>query len=211
MASKIDIFNMALSHTGTSQTVADELERSVERVTCSRFYDTARDALLSYKDMPWNFAITTVALADLGSPPTNWQYRYRYPNDCINALQLVVDGMRNLPENYRPPFQIEWEADGRVILTDQGNAVLAYVKRITEAERYPSPFVEALAMKLASLIVMPLKNDPNMAQLLAQQAEGLIQVAMASSLNEAQPDPAPRSAYETEMHGGPACDYRGRF
>lgn len=202
MAGKIDIFNMALSQTGTSQTVADMDERSVERITCSRFYDNARDALLSYKDMNWNFASTRVALADIGNPPDGWGFQYRYPNDCINALGIWFPSMRYPEDRYRIPFEVAWQADGRVILCDQEEAVLLYVKRVEEAERYPAPFVEALSMRLASLIAMPLKNDPSLAQMLAQQAEQLIQVAMASSLNEGQPDPAPVSIYEAELHGG---------
>lgn len=202
MASKIDIFNMALSHIGTSQTVADEQERSVERITCSRFYDTSRDALLAYKDMDWNFARARVALADIGSPPESWGFRYSYPNDCVNALAIDFPGMRYPADRFMVPFQVEWDAAGRVILTDQQEAVLLYVKRVAEAERYPAPFVEAMAMRLASFIAMPLKNDPNLAQLLAQRAEESAQVAMASSLNESQQDLPPISEYEAAIHGG---------
>lgn len=200
MASKIDIFNMALSHIGITSTVADELERSPERITCSRFFDTCRDALLSYKDMDWNFARTRVVLADIGNPPDGWSYQYRYPNDCINALAIEFPGMRYPAERNRIPFQIVYEASGRAILTDQPEATLLYVKRLVEVERYPSPFVEALALRLAAQIAMPLGKSQSMRSELLQLAEQAIQVAMASSLNEQQPDPEQSSVYITEMH-----------
>lgn len=200
MSSKIDVFNMALGHIGVSSTVADEQERSPERVICTRYWDTCRDALFSYKDMPWNFAVSRVALADLGSPPTGWAYRYRYPNDCINALGIVGVTGRVEPPELRPKFEVQYEADGRSILTDTEQAALLYVKRINEVERWPSPFVEAMSYRLAAMIAMPLKNDTSLRNDMLQLAEQFAQIAMAASLNEAEPDNPPASIYERELH-----------
>lgn len=200
MASKIDVFNLALGHIGVSSTVADELERSPERVICSRYWDTCRDALLSYKDMPWGFATARVTLANIGTPPTGWGYRYRYPNDSVNALAIVGGTGRVENIQARPKFTIQWEADGRVILADIDEAVLLYIKRIEEAERWPSSFVEAMAYRLASMIVMPLKNDKALRSDLLTLADQFAQIAMAASLNEGEPDNAPVSIYEQELH-----------
>jgi hypothetical protein len=200
MASKIDVYNMALSNIGSSETVADELERSPERVTCSRFWDTCRDALLSYKDVEWKFATTTVALADLGTPPEGWGFRYRYPNDCINALEIMSGYARATPEEFKPKFDIQYEANGRVILCDIEDAVLKYTKRVEEAERWPAYFVEAMAARLASFIAAPLKKDLSTRNDMIQLAEQLIQVAIAASLNEGQPDGPFTSIYEGAIH-----------
>ena len=200
MSSKIDVFNMALGHIGSSSTVADELERSPERVICSRYWDTCRDALFSYKDMRWGFATSRVVLADLGDPPIGWGYRYRYPNDCINAIGIVGSTGRTEPVELRPKFEIQYEADGRVILADTEEAELIYTKRIEEVERWPSAFVEAMGYRLASMIVMPLKNDNGSRNDLLQMAEQFAQIAMAASLNEAEPDNPTASIYERELH-----------
>jgi len=200
MASKIDVFNMALGHIGTSSTVADELERSPERVICTRYWDTCRDALLSYKDMRWGFAEASVTLADLGSPPLGWGFRYRYPNDAVNVEGVVGATGRVEPVELTPKFEVQWEADGRVILCDVEAAVLRYTKRVTEVERWPSSFVEAMAYRLASMIVMPLKNDPATRNDLLTLADQFAQIAMAASLNEGEPDNAPASIYEQELH-----------
>lgn len=200
MASKVDVFNMALGHVGVSSTIADELERSPERVICSRYFDTCRDALFSYKDMEWKFATATVLLADLGDPPSGWGFRYRYPNDCINAIEIIADSQRTLPVDQRPKFDVQYETDGRVILCDIPEATLRYTKRIEEVERWPSSFVEAMAYRLAAMIVMPLKNDAGNRNNLIQLAEQFAQIAMASSLNEGQPDGPLASVYEMEMH-----------
>lgn len=200
MSSEIDIYNMALSHVGTTVTVQDKLERSVERITCSRFYETARDALLAYKSCDWRFAETSVLLADIGSPPTNWLYQYAYPNDCIRPMYIVIPGLQAPRDDQRIVFQVSGGASSRVILTNQPEAELRYIQRITEAERYTAPFVEALALRLASMIAMPLVKDKSLRDELLQLSEQAIQVAMAFELNQAQPEQEPRSIYEQVMH-----------
>lgn len=200
MASKIDVFNMALAHIGVSSTVADELERSPERVICSRFWDTCRDALFAYKDMRWRFATARVALADLGDPPLGWGFRYRYPNDCVNALEIIGASGRLEDPVVMPKFDVQYEEDGRVILCDLPEAVLLYTKRIVEVERWPSTFVEAMSYRLASMIAMPLRKDSGARNDLLQLAEQFTQIAMAASLNESVPDNPTPSIYETEMN-----------
>lgn len=200
MASKIDIFNMALSHIGVSSTVADEQERSPERIACSRFFDTCRDALFSYKSMQWGFATAQEALADIGDPPTGWAYRYRYPNDCVNAIAIVGVSGRTELFDVAPKFKVQYETDGRTILADTEAAVLLYTKRVVEVERWPASFVEAAAVRLAAMIVMPLKNDAGMRNNLLQLAEEFAQIAMAASLNESVPDNLQPSIYERELH-----------
>lgn len=200
MASEIDIYNMALSHIGTTATVQDKAERSVERITCSRFYETARDALLSYKSCDWRFAETSVLLADLGNPPTNWLYQYAFPNDCIRPMYIVIPGLPAPRDDQRLIFHVASGSSGRVILANQPEAELRYISRLTEAERYHAPFVEALALRLASMIAMPLVKEKTLRDELMNLSEQAIQVAMAFELNQAQPEQEPRSIYEQEMH-----------
>ncbi len=200
MASKIDVYNMALSHIGSTETVADDMERSVERITCSRFWDTCRDALFSYKDVEWKFATATVALASIGTPPDGWGYQYRYPNDCINALEILNGYSRSTPEALRVPFEVRYEANGRVIVCDMESAVLRYTKRVEEVERWPAYFVEAMAARLASFIAAPLKKDLSTRNDLITLAEQLVQVAIAASLNEGQPEGPFTSIYEGAIH-----------
>lgn len=197
MASKIDIFNMALSHIGQSKTVADLNENSPDRRACSRFYDTCLESLLSEFD--WRFAMRNVLLANIGSPPTNWMYRYRYPNDCLKAIRIVVPGIRYPQESQEIPFEVYWETSGRSIVTDKVDAELSYITRVPEAERYPSNFVEALSYRLAASIAMPLANDQNLVANMLQLYERTKQDAMAQSANEAEPDQPQPSEYERSM------------
>ena len=201
MASKIDIFNMALGHIGVSSTVADELERSPERVACSRYWDTCRDALLTYKSMPWSFANSLELLALVaGDPPAGWGFRYRYPNDCINAIDIYAESVRTTPVELRNKFDVAYEASGRVILCDIPQATLRYTKRIPEAERWPAAFVEAMSYRLAAMIAMPLKKDAGLLSNMLQLSDQFAQMAMSADLNEQEPDGPIPSIYERELH-----------
>lgn len=200
MASKIDVFNMALFHIGSSSKVASDTEASMERIACSTFYDTTLDALLAYKSTDWGFALKSVVLADLGEPPTNWQFRYAYPNDCVRAIGLVIPGNRTPSEAEQIPYQLQQGDNGQTLVTDQPEAELQYISRGLPAERFPAAFIEALALRLAAFIAMPLKKDADLAGDLAERAELAIQSAMANSLNQRQPDAEPVSDYIQEMH-----------
>src|SRR5690606_5879027 len=100
---------------------------------------------------------------------------YAYPNDCISALALTTaDGVRAAgrltcfaDDAYvrsvwgRGAF--DWETaygdDGTLIRTNVDQALLVYVVRVTDTSRYPPPFVEALASRLAAEAAPPLIGD----------------------------------------------------
>ena len=200
MASKVDIFNMALFHIGSTSKVASETEATMERIACSTFYDTCLDALLAYKSADWGFATTSVALADLGTPATNWRYRYAMPSDCVRPIGLVIPGDRNPGQGQRIPYVLREGGSGQTLNTDQPEAELLYIRRGLPAERFPAFFVEALALRLGAMIAMPLKKDGGLQGELLQLAEQAIQVAIAASLNQGQRDNEPESDYTLEAH-----------
>lgn len=200
MASKIEIYNMALFHVGSTSKVASDTEQSMEQIVCSTFYPTALDCLLSYKSADWGFATKSVVLADIGNPPTNWGYRYTYPNDCVRAIRIVIPGNRNPMQGEEIPYDLEQGDVSLSIVTDMPQAELLYIARGLPAERLPSPVVMALTYQLAALICVPLKKDMATSQALLQMAEQYTQVAMAASLNQQQPDNPPISIYEAEAH-----------
>ena len=200
MASKIEIYNMALMHVGSTSKVASVDEQSMEAIACGTFYPTALDALLAYKSADWGFATKSVVLADIGNPPTNWMFRYAYPNDCVRAVGIVIPGTRNPMQGQEIPYDLHQGDSSLTIVTDQPEAELLYIARGLPAERLPSTFVMALSYQLAGLIATPLKKDLATSQALMQIAEQHTQVAMAASLNQQQPDNPPISIYEAEAH-----------
>lgn len=186
MTSQVEIYNMALSNIGISETVASLDERSKARATCSRFWDIARDSVLA--DFPWPFATKYATLADLGTPPTNWLYRYQYPTDCLRAMYLTLPGVRRPPIDLQPKYETAYGDGGQVIFSDTPNAELVYIVRVLDEVRFPPLFVTALAWKLASLIAMPMTAQRTIAESASMAYSGAAQIAWAAADNESTDD-----------------------
>ena len=86
MSSVVEICNFALGLTGSRAVIAAIDENSKEAYHCNLHYESARDAALRAR--PWRFAKKYQVLADVGSPPSPWLYRYRYPADCLKARHI---------------------------------------------------------------------------------------------------------------------------
>lgn len=161
MASEVEICNLALSHLGDSATVAsiDPPEGSAQAEHCARFYSQARDTLLEMHS--WGFASRRVKLAELEEVWPQWAFAYARPADCVTALAVLPydaagdyqNGMANLPQD----FTCEIDSFGQqTILTNQPDAMLRYVSRMTDTTRYPMLFTMALSHMLASMLAGPL-------------------------------------------------------
>jgi hypothetical protein len=194
MASVIQICNRALGRVGNSRTMNSLTERTKEAATCSLFFEDMRDAVLS--DFDWNFALTRVALADLGTPPPDWQYSYAYPSDCMRATELFMPG-KHLHGMRSPKIIFETAANsdgnGRVILTNQPQAWLLYVRRITDPTMFDAIFSDALAWRLAAEIAMPITGNANLGTAAQNRYTQVIASAGAHSMNEAQEEDEPMS------------------
>jgi hypothetical protein len=176
VASEVDISNLALASIGDGGTVQsiNPPDGSVQAERCGRFYPIARDSLLERHD--WEFATRRVALAQLASnPASTWLYCYAQPADCINTIAVLDPnatddtsagvtlpstwGETPMPQRgvYTPqPYALETLPDGtEVVLTNQPNAVLRYVARITDTTKFSPLFTECLAQYLASMIAGP--------------------------------------------------------
>lgn len=193
MASEIDIVNIAYSHIGQRADVNSirPPDQSVEAQLAARFYPIARDALLEMGS--WGFATRRVSLTPIDSQTTSWTYCYLEPADCLQLL-AILDPMaqddygggpslvRNdyLPsQTYSPPaslspgrayepqpFDEETLPDGRqVIYTDQPNAVLRYVTKVTDTTKFSPLFTVTLGWYLASMLAGPIiKGDAGAAE-----------------------------------------------
>lgn len=146
--SEVQVCNLALAHVGTKSTIASLDEKSAEAKACKLFFEPIRDEVLAAQH--WGFAKKYQALADLGSPPSEWAYRYAYPTDCIEARYIVPPTKADA----HPPFEIGLndDATGRTILTDIAAASLCYTARVTPAHLFPPRFVTALGWRLAAAI-----------------------------------------------------------
>lgn len=195
MASVVQICNMALTRIGQSQTIDSIDEQSLAAELCSLHYEDARDAVL--RDFDWPFAEARVYLADIGSPPTNWCYRYRYPTDCLKARRIAIPGNENPTADERIPFKIIHADGGRAIVTNQPQAELVYTVKVEDTTYFDPLFVSSLAWRLASEIAMGLQARPENFSAAQQQYLFSLGQAQAVALAEEQRMPLPESEFIT--------------
>jgi len=199
MTSQVEIYNLALMNIGLSETVASLEERSKARIICSQFWQITRDAVLA--EFNWPFATKFETLALIADETKPWQYTYQYPTDCLKALYLVMDGLLQPDEKMQPEYETAYGDDGRVILTNYPNAVLAYITRVEDTGRFPPLFVIALAWRLASHIAMPMTATQSLVQSCMQQYKITSQEAWAEALNESKFNFNHQSEYVTVRNG----------
>jgi len=80
-------------------------------------------------------------------------YTYDCPSDCISPIRLD-DGT----DGPGPDFIFISNSDNKRILTMQKDAVLIYTAQVTDADVYPSRFINAFSAALAMKLVIPLKK-----------------------------------------------------
>jgi hypothetical protein len=156
MASKVEIWNLALSHVGVSKEIAEVDENSKEAAACRRFYDICLDKVLG--DFNWPFATKSVALGLITDSSDDehetdlYTYVYQYPSDCVKARK-ILSGTRNESRQDRVHFKFVMSDSGsRRIYTDEESAVLEYTARHVDSTYYPADFTMALSYLLASYI-----------------------------------------------------------
>lgn len=162
--SETDIANMALMKVGAKPPIVTLTEDSDNARLCNRFFASVRDALL--RGHPWNCAIhrkTITALA--AAPDSDYDHQFQLPTNpwCLRILQ--VGAVEDQP--------IEWRIEGRRLLCNESSVPIVYVKRITDTNEFDALLVDALVLKLAIKIVMPLTQNEKMAEWLIKELEGI--------------------------------------
>ena len=188
MASEVSICNMALFRIGQSQRIDSLSEASVAAELCKQIYPTVRDVLIESWD--WTFARKRVALASVGDEPTNWEYQYQYPNDCLKARAVVLSGDRKPLASERIPFEVGYNTvnELKAIYCDLEDAELVYTAAVTSVALFTPSFCDALSWAIAKELVSPLAKDTKYVQLAGQQAELALRLAQALDINESQED-----------------------
>lgn len=196
MASKTEIFNMALSHLAVGKEVSNlETEQSEEARVGRRFYDTALRATLS--DFNWPFATRIVALALIEEEPNSeWAFSYRYPSDCLN-IRRVLSGIRNDNRQTRAPYKMAGDDTGTIIFMDEEDAQIEYTKYIDNPLIYPADFTLALSYYLAAMAAPRLTGGDQfkLGDKALRMYAGELRRAEARAGNEEQAEEEPESEF----------------
>lgn len=183
MASTIQIFNMALRHIGVSIAVASLSESSKERITMSSFFENDRRAVLRRYNWPFATSYPALGLVE-ENPNEDWAYAYRYPVAALRIRRIVTGLGRADPKP--APYRVGRDEVGKLIYTDQQDAVIECTVDIEDSEQFDSDFAEALSWKLALSAAPSLSRLPKAVNLCQQMYEYTLAVATQSSGNESQ-------------------------
>lgn len=164
MSSEVDVCNLALSHLGDEASLAsiDPPEGSAQADHCAKFYPIARDLML--EKHPWKFATRRVLLSPVDVDLWEWGYAYAEPNNCARLLSVLPQDAPTEADTQEYEA-MSAESGASVILTDQEEASLVYIHKVTDTSKFPALFVYALSRLLASYLAGPvLKGEAGTAQ-----------------------------------------------
>lgn len=195
--SKVEVFNTALAHIGWKKQVQSATEDSVERELCDRFYTVCLEATLA--DWDWPFARTYVALADLGTPPDFWAYRYAYPSDCVK-FRFIMGATRAASDKVQ--FEVaHYPAAGGVqcVLTDEAVAVGAYTRNVTDTALFDPLFTQAFTLQLAAKLAIPISGNGRVMSAMMAAYGVALQTARQVTLSEREGDTERNAASDSDL------------
>lgn len=181
MASKVDIWNLALSHLGNKASVADPDEASAEANHCRRFYPIVlRTALEAHA---WNFATLRKQMAVAENPVSHWTFAYYRPADCLVIRAVLLPGSSD--DSQEQDYAAESnEAGDEIIYTNVDDAVIKYTRTVEDTNRFSHHFVMALSYYLASTLVGPIVKDPKRRQEMTQLGQFWVGLAQTLDANQ---------------------------
>jgi len=193
MASVVQICNMALSHIGSEARVSSisPPDGSVEAGHCATFYDMARTEML--EPGSWRFTLKRTELAQVTNSSEAWAYAYALPADCLaprrilrpgSTLTVFTEDRFEYSPNDNDSADFEVEAD--VIYSNEPDAVLLYVRDVTDTTKFTPSFTSALSYLLSSYLAGPIikgNEGTRVGDAMRQRATAIAAVAAEASAN----------------------------
>jgi hypothetical protein len=213
MSNAIDICNMALSHIGSPRIQAFS-DRTKQGYDCTLHYEPVRDSVL--RAFPWNFAKKRKVLSLKDDSVSGWEYVYAYPTDCLRALDIynplisqsftdgyydnglfVQSAVQVKADRIKFEVSLNEENNRRILLTNQEDAELVYIARVTDPNVFDTEFTKALAYALAAELAIPQKGDPRLQEVMLRNYQMILGQAQKENANEQFDTPTNVSAYIT--------------
>lgn len=185
MASETDLLNDSLSQIGVNPITAID-DGSIPANHCQRLYPALRDSVL--RAHHWNFATKRVQLAlEVASPVYGYTYQYALPSDCLKVVSYSGASPANTTlvtdEDWIAPWQ--YRIEGRKLLSNDAEAWITYLSRITNPDEWDSLFYQTIAAWLASKLATAINHDFKMGlSKLEEATRVLLPLAMASDGQE---------------------------
>lgn len=170
----VSICNSALAKVG-AETIISLTDNNERARLCNAQYEKNRDDLL--RSHPWNFATRRVELAVLNTTPEyEFDYQFQLPSDCLRVLETDL------------PKDMDWKIEGRYILCNTNELRIKYIAKETDAAKFDSNFVEALASKIAADISYSLVQSVTLRDQLIREAQDKLRYARSYDAQESRGD-----------------------
>ena len=194
MASKVEIFNLALGRIGAESTIESFDENSTEAGYARAVYNPNREATLREHD--WGFARQYVLLVKLAAPiARRWVFAYKYPNTAVRVIdierpQTSATVFTNDPDEVRTvsdqiAYEVAQDADGvRSIHCNLDNAIARVTVDEQEPSKFDPSFVDALAWRMAKELATTLGARTDYYTLASREYEGAIERAKSATGKE---------------------------
>lgn len=184
MATEASICNIALARIQVQQAIGALTDDTSVGRLCTRFYEQTRQALL--REFPWPFCEQYYTLALVTTDPNDrWDYAYRYPTGVVRVNDIVSEQRIPAP---KIPFKIGSDSQGRLIYTDEEDAVIAANTDISDTSQMDPLFIDAFAWRLAAEFGGVLSKSSEVIAYANGKYEQAIRKAMAVAMNEDSPD-----------------------
>jgi len=167
--SVVEICNLALAKVASPQRISSLLDNTLEAKLCNLLYPQARDWVL--RDYPWRAALNRATLAEVDDSVipnlTKYDYMYQLPADpkCLFVLGLVD----NDTKEYNQYLSYIIEAD--YLYCSYSPCTILYVQRLEDPQKFDPGLTEAITLRLASELAVPLAQSEQLKQGLMNEYE----------------------------------------
>lgn len=206
MATEVDICNIALGYLGDQGTVSsiNPPEGSAQAGRCQRYYPLARDVVLEDRNFSFSTKRATPAAVDI--QVAQWGKAYALPANTLKVVAVLPPGGAQVLDDLlgegtqfpsydmlvgqfgMPDFEVEAAPDGtKTIYTNQEDATILYVVRVTDTNKFSQMFVFGLARMLASMLAGPIikgKAGSDESKVQLQFAEAIFDKAATRDANQ---------------------------
>jgi len=137
---EVDIANMAFGRIG-GKTFTLAVQTSTEGVQANLWYVQCRDALLRSYD--WNFARARATLdPHPDAPAFEWDHAYLLPDDFLRLRNdYTTEDSQSVTDR--------WEIEGNMLLTNDDEVELKYIKKVTDPDEFDPLFKQMLILTMA--------------------------------------------------------------
>lgn len=146
MATEVSICSNALVSIG-DKPIASFAENTDRALAASNLWASIRDSVL--RSHPWNFCVKRVTVQpDSDTPDFDFSYQFTLPADWLRTLSVGEYGN-----------EVDYRTESGKILCDEAELKLRYIYKNTNPALWDVMLVEAMTVKMAASLAIPVMHD----------------------------------------------------